>query len=137
MSKIEWRRIFLVSLSGLVFAGLTIFALVQGREHWVALLILIGIATSMAKQVPLAPKRNAFVAGFLTALIAVWTQAAFLPLYFEYNPSYRVLEIPFGLSPQAYTVLFAPIGALLAGILAALVAWPIAKTVRPDQQSSL
>ncbi len=137
MSKIEWRRIFLVSLSGFVFAGMTIFALLQGQEHWVALLMLFGIATAMAQQVPLAPKRNAFVAGFLTALLAVWTQAAFLPLYFENNPSYRLLEIPFGLSPQAYTVLFAPIGALLAGILAALFVWPIAKIVRPNQQSSL
>ncbi len=127
MSKIQWRLVLTISLSGLVFAGLTIFAVISGSEHWVGLLILAGVAVSMARLAPAAPRLNAFAAGFVTTLCAVWTQAIFLPLYFENNPSYRLLEIPLGLSPLAWTVLSAPVGALVAGMLAALLAWPVAK----------
>jgi hypothetical protein len=99
MSKIQWRLVIMISLSGLVFAGLTIFALIPGKEQLVVILMLFAIAVSMTRLAPGAPMRNAFAAGFLTALLAVWTQAAFLPLYFENNPSYSQIAIPFGLSP--------------------------------------
>lgn len=92
--------------------------------------MLIGISTSMVIMAPQAPVRHAAVAGFLTAWIAVWAQAAFLPLCFDNNPAYRLAEIPFGLSAEAYTALFAPVGAAVAGLIMALTARLIAKLPR-------
>lgn len=131
MKRIKWGLVFLLSLSGFVFAGLTIASWIAGYEHLVGLIMIAGVAKGAVFFAPEAAKRNAFAAGFLTAIFAVWTQAAFLPLYFKNNPEYLEIEIPLGLSPFAYTILFSPLAGLAAGALAALIAatlaWPMAK----------
>lgn len=96
----------------------------------VGLLMLVGIAALALLVAPGAPKRNAFAGGFVVALIAVLTQAAFLPLYFENIPSYQLIEIPFGLSARSYIILFAPLGAVVAGAIAAGFAWVAAIVFR-------
>lgn len=129
MSKIQWSLVLLLSLSGVAFGLLTIFAVISGYEQWVAMVLLPVIAVTMALKVRQNTQRNAFAAGFLAALFAVWTQALFLPLYFENNPAYREVEIPFGLSAQAWTTLSAPVGAVVAGFLVMLIAWLVSLLV--------
>lgn len=131
MKRISWGLVFLLSFSGFVFAGLTIASWIAGYEHLVGLIMIAGVAKGAVFFAPEAPKRNAFAAGFLTGIFAVWTQAAFLPLYFKNNPDYLEIEIPLGLSPVAYTILFSPLAGLAAGalavVIAAVIAWPMAK----------
>ncbi len=123
MSKLKPLMLLVGVLAGLTFAGLTIVAAIHGAEHRVALAMLVGIALLAVFAAPDAPKRNAFASGFLIALVAVLTQAAFLPVYFENNPSYQLVEIPFGLSARSYIMLFAPLGAAVAGAMTTAVAW--------------
>jgi hypothetical protein len=130
MSDLRWQAILTTSSSGILFGALTIFAWISGYEQWVALIIIAGIGKVMAYVVHDTPVRHAFVAGFLAGLLAVWTQAAFLPLYFENNPSYQFIEVPFGLGARMYTVLVAPIGGLIAGTLACAIAWPVSIVIR-------
>ncbi len=130
MSNLRWRLILLTSLGGILFGILTILAWISGYEYRVALIIVSGIAIVMAFSVHDAPIRNAFVAGFLAGLLGIWTQAAFLSLYFENNPAYQQIAIPFGLSARMYTVLSAPIGGLIAGAAASVIAWPVSIVVR-------
>ncbi len=131
MKNINWPLVLMLSLSGFLFAGLTIASWIAGYEHLVGLIIIAGVAKGAVFFAQAAPKRNAFAAGFLTGVFAVWTQAAFLPLYFKNNPEYLEIEIPFGLTPGAWTVLFSPLAGLAAGVLAlliaAIIAWPMAK----------
>ena len=129
MKNIRWRPVLLTSITGIIFGVLTIFAVISGYEGWVALISIAGIGKVMAYLVPDAPIRNAFVAGFLAGLLAIWTQAAFLPLYFENNPAYQQIEIPFGLPARTYTVLSAPFGGLMAGLLASAIAWPVSRVI--------
>ena len=131
MKGIKWRLVLILSLSGIVFAALTIASWIAGYEHLVGLITIAGVAKGAVFFAPKAPKKNAFAAGFLTGIFAVWTQAAFLPLYFKNNPEYLDIEIPLGLSPLAWTVLFSPLAGLAAGalatLIAAILAWPMAK----------
>ena len=127
MNNMNWRLVILLSLSGVAFAALTIGAWISGYEHWVALATLVLVAKFAGIIGFEAPIRHGFAAGFLTALLAVLTQAAFAPIYFKNNPTYLEVEIPFGLNPVLFTVLFAPIGGLVAGVIAVFIAWPVAK----------
>jgi len=126
MSKLKPLVLLIGALAGLTFAGLTIFAAIHGAEHIIALAMFVSVALLATIAAPGAPKRNAFVGGFLAALFAVLTQAAFLPIYFENNPSYQLIEIPFGLSARSYIILFAPLGAVVAGVVTAIFAWAAA-----------
>ena len=64
MKRINWGLVFVLSLSGFVFAGLTIVSWVAGYEHLVGLIIIAGVAKGAVFFAPDAPKRNAFAAGF-------------------------------------------------------------------------
>jgi len=119
----RWNCTLLLSASGLLYAIVTIFGWVQGFEYWVALLLIGGVGKVAALLAPQAPLRNAFAAGFLAAMLALILQAVFMPVYFDNNPAYAAVEIPFGLSARQYTLLFAPLGGLLAAMLAAASAW--------------
>lgn len=130
MSNLSWRLILVTSTSGLLFGGLTILAWFSGFEQRVALIMLAGIGKIMAFCADERPVRHALVAGFLAGLIAIWTQAAFLPLYFENNPAYRLIEIPFGMTARTYTTLAAPFGGLFAGAIASAIAWPVSIVIR-------
>jgi hypothetical protein len=79
---------------------------------------VVAALTSSAK-----PARVAFAAGFIAALVAVWTQGIFLDTYFAHNPAYRTVDIPFGLSPRVWTIGMAPVGALIGGALSAVSAF--------------
>jgi len=135
MKILNWPLIAIVGASGFVFAAATITAWIQGYEHWVGLIFIAGAGKMAAFFAPKAPMRNAFIAGFFMGLTAVWTQAAFLDLYFKNNPAYLAVEIPFGLDARSWTIIFAPAGAILVGILSSLVSWPIAKLTKALRKS--
>lgn len=118
-----WGRVLILAVAGPVYGGLTILGWIHGLEHWVALILIGAVGKVAALLAPSAPIRHAFAAGFLTAVAALLVQALFAPLYFENNAGYASIEIPFGLSPVTYTLAFAPIGGLLAGLLAMAAAW--------------
>ena len=120
MSRIRWSLVGSLALVGPLFGGLTIFAIIQGWEPIVAAILLLGIGMACALLIRRHPVRNALVAGFLAGLLAIWTQVAFLDAYFAANPAYRQIEIPFGLAPRSWTVLFAPLGAVAAALVAAI-----------------
>lgn len=130
MSKIRWPLVGTLSMSGVVYAWLTILAWIHGHEHWVALIIVISIAIIAVFLEQRAPVRLAFVAGYGTALLALWTQALFAPLYLQNNPAYASIDVPFGLSMVSYTLAFSPVGGLIAGCLAALIAWPLSQIAK-------
>lgn len=135
MEKINWRLVISAAvIAGAAYAGLTIMAIIQGYEHWVALIFIGGVAKLVAVMAKTAPARNAFAAGFLFAIVALFFQALFLPVYFNNNPEYASIPLPWRLSPVAYIALFAPLGGLLAGLLAfmtALMVEGVAKRVWP------
>lgn len=108
---------------GSAFGASTIFALIHGAEHYVALACLALIAAIAAFADARRPLLDGFIGGFLFALTALALQAAFLPLYFENNPDYAATELAWGLSPRSFILLFAPLGGLVAGCACALIAW--------------
>lgn len=114
-----------LSMSGILYGGLTVIAWIHGFEPIAALLILASVALCAIYFAPHAPKRHAFFAGFLTAFFAIWTQIVFFKTYIYNNPEYAAIEIPFGLDPISYTALFSPLGGVMGGIVALLVAVPI------------
>ncbi|MEO1250811.1 MAG: hypothetical protein AAFW81_00515 [Pseudomonadota bacterium] len=122
MARLKWPLIAILASTGFLFGGATIMGWIAGWEHVIALIFIIGVGKMAAFFAPAAPRSNAFVAGFLMALVAVWTQGVFLRTYFENNPDYAATDIPLGLSAQAWTFLAAPVGALFAGALAVLSA---------------
>jgi len=128
-SRIRWDYTFLLSLSGLFYAAVTVFGWVHGFEHWVALVLIGGVGKIAALLAPQAPLRNAFAAGFLAALLALMLQAMFMSVYFANNPGYANVEIPLGLSARQYTLLFAPLGGLVAALLAAASAWFVSRAL--------
>jgi hypothetical protein len=79
---------------------------------------VVAALTSPAKHV-----RVAFAAGFVAALVAVWTQGILLDTYFAHNPAYRTVDIRFGLSARVWTIGMAPVGALVGGALSAASAF--------------
>jgi len=76
---------------------------------------------------------HGFVAGFFSGIFALATQMIFADTYFVNNPEYLEVDLPFGLSPIAYTLIFSPIGGLLAGTISAvsalIVSWGLKKTI--------
>lgn len=118
LKAIEWRIAFALSSAGFVYGALTVFAVIQGFEHWIASLSLLGIGKFAALLCKYSPLRTAFASGFLAGLWALWTQASFIELYFINNPAYRVTEIPWGLEPEVFTFVLSPIGALFSGAIA-------------------
>lgn len=122
MGKIRWKLVLTLALTGVLFGILTIKAWIHGYEGIVAFLFLVGISVFIVLNEYRAPIRNAFIAGFFTAILALITQMTFADTYFANNPEYLEIELPFGLSPVLYTILFAPIGGLVAGGLAAFSA---------------
>lgn len=130
MKRIKWSLVVAGATTGIVYAALTIIALIAGYEKSVALALIAGIGLGAGLFSPGAPIRNAFVAGFVAGILAILTQAVFLSTYFANNPAYAELPIPFGLDPQLYTFLSSPAGGLIVGALACLVAWPVAVFVR-------
>lgn len=125
MAQIRWGLVLTISLSGLVYAALTILAWINGLEHWVALITLVGVGKLVVLLERKAPVRNAFTAGFFTALFALWGQMAFVDVYFQNNPEYLSAEAPLGLSPVSFTLLFSPLGGIMGGLLAAITAWMV------------
>lgn len=107
---------------GVTYGLLTVFALISGLEHKIALsgLVLIGLIIGVSKL----SRRLlvSFAIGFFTALFALATQMLLAGTYFHNNPQYLDVEIPFGLSPVQFTVLFAPIGSFVAGSISMIFA---------------
>ncbi|MEM9617335.1 MAG: hypothetical protein AAF936_05185 [Pseudomonadota bacterium] len=122
MARIRWGIVLTLSLIGLVYAALTILAWINGLEYWVALISLASVGKLVVLLERKAPVRNAFAAGFFTALFALWGQMAFVDIYFQNNPEYLSAEVPFGLSPVSFTLLFSPLGGIMGGLLAAITA---------------
>lgn len=136
MSKIRWPIIWILALSGFVYAALTIFAIISSYEGLVILIAIAGTAKVVAYFAPEAPLRNGSVAGFFAALAAIWTQAMFLELYFENNPTYRDIGIPFGLDAQFATFVLGPINAVIYAVLVAIAAWIFARIFKRLNLSS-
>ena len=125
--KMKWRKVFLFAASGILYGALTVSGAIQGFEYWVALATIALVGKFMALSEPDAPIKHSFLAGLFTGVSALLMQAILMPVYMKNNPAYRSVEVPFGLDPAVYTALFAPIGGLLAGVIAVLVAWPVSK----------
>lgn len=120
----SWRIVLpLAAGIGVLYSSLTISGWINAMEGWVALALIGAMSVVVVWMVPQRPVRNGFFAGFLAALIAIELQALFLPLYFSNNPGYADIDIPFGLSARLATALFAPLNAVLAGVLTAGCSW--------------
>ncbi|WP_420434931.1 hypothetical protein [Hyphobacterium sp.] len=130
MVTIDWKTAAGLALAGPLFGAATIFALIQGLEHYVALAAILVIGVASAVRTRRAAMWTAFAAGFLAALSAVLLQAIFIDTYFDNNPEYAEIAVPLGFSAAAWTTLFAPVGGLVMGVLCLLVA-AIAKLVMP------
>lgn len=126
MARMVWKWILVAVTCGAVFAALTIGGLIHGHEHVIGLAMLVGLAIWVGHRYPQVALRNAFAAGAGFAVTALWVQGMFLTLYFQNNPGYQDVPIPFGLGPRAFTLLFSPIGALAAGTFCTLIALPLA-----------
>lgn len=133
MEKFDLKVILLGVICGAAFAGATIFALIAGYEHIIALLMFAGLGKVTVWTARKAPIKNAFAAGFAAAIVMVLTQAAFLDDYFAHNPDYRDIPIPFGLNPRVYIVMFAPLFGLFAGLVAAASAAAFSTLLRRRQ----
>lgn len=122
MKQINISVILWSVFGGLIYAILTIFAVIHGYEYYAVAILLFGITIMVLSKARQAAFRNGFFAGLAGILCAVWLQALFLNTYFQNNPEYVVAKIPLGLSAQAFSFLTAPIGAAAAGLLVAVVA---------------
>jgi len=133
MFKIRWRLVLLLAMSGVLFGVLTVLACINGHEDIVALLFLLGVGKFTAFFERAQPVWHGFVAGFFSGIFALATQMIFADTYFVNNPEYLEVDLPFGLSPIAYTLIFSPIGGLLAGTISAvsalIVSWGLKKTI--------
>lgn len=117
------RRWLLVSaLTGLTYGLLTVFALISGLEHRVALTALLGVGAFAGSVRRSRPILIGFVAGFLTTQFALATQILLMDIYFANNPDYLEIEIPLRLTAVQYTLLLAPFGGLVAGLISAFAA---------------
>ena len=126
--RASWGFALLLSvIAGIAFAGMTISGWIHGWEARVALAIFLALGVLVVRQSPHRPVPHGFVIGFLSALIAIELQAAFLPIYFANNPGYALIEIPFGLPARLATAIFAPIHAALGGLLTAGIVWLLGK----------
>ena len=127
--RIEWNRILAVLPAGVLFAVSTIFGWIHGFERGVAFALLLISALALASGVRQRPFTHGFLGGFLIAELAVLLQALFLETYFENNPEYRAIEIPFGLEARTATFLLSPINAILAGLIVGALVWVLRRTV--------
>lgn len=116
MSKKRYLILLFLSL-GIAYALLTIFGLIKGYEHKIALSIILSAGVICVLIYPDKPKRRAFLSGAVMAISALLTQAAFYSTYAKNNPEYIDVELSMNLGPVAYTLLFSPLGAVLAGSL--------------------
>lgn len=122
MVTIDWKTAAGLALAGPLFGAATIFALIQGLEHYVALAVILLIGVGSAVMARRAAMWTAFAAGFLAALSAVTLQAIFIDTYFANNPAYAEIAVPLGFSAAAWTFLLAPVGGLVMGMLCFVVA---------------
>ncbi|SIN63682.1 hypothetical protein SAMN02745824_1275 [Parasphingorhabdus marina DSM 22363] len=136
MNNISRTIIQASALGGAIYAGLTIFAIIHGFEYYVMGMLLAAVLMLVLRHTPGSAFRNGFVGGFTAILTAVWVQALFLPLYFQNNPEYAVSEVPWGLSARSFTFLTAPLGALVAGLVLAMLAAGLARLVRQTPPGS-
>ncbi len=136
VKRFHWKLVAALAPLGLVFAALTITGSIHGvnATRWVALGLLAIAGVAVALRAPGRPLRHGFAAGFFAGLVAVETQAVFLGTYFANNPQYADLEMPFGLSPRLAVFILGPINALLAGLIAAAVGWPVWKALRASEE---
>ena len=127
-ARFDWKLVFAVTPLGLAFAALTITGALKGVKatQGTALALLVVTAAIVALRASGRPFGHGFAAGFLAALVAIETQALFLPLYFANNPQWADLEMPFGWSPRLATAVLGPLNAVLAGLLAGALAWGFA-----------
>ncbi|GJL96193.1 MAG: hypothetical protein DHS20C06_00100 [Hyphobacterium sp.] len=123
MRHFDWKLIMLLALPGVGFGVATIFAWIQGLEHFFMLAMIAGIGIVAALAAPARAGQTAMLGGFLAVLTAIWLQGVFLTAYFANNPAYADVEIPLGLSARVWTLAFAPAAAVLAGGLSLLVAF--------------
>jgi len=119
--------LILSGIAGIAFASMTITGWIHGWEGRVSLAIFLALSVLIVRRVPHRPVFHGFVIGFLSALIAIELQAAFLPIYFANNPDYALIEIPFGLPARLATAIFAPLNAAVGGLLTAGIVWLIGK----------
>lgn len=125
---LAWRFVLLLSgIAGLMFAFLTISGWIHGWEGSVALAILFAGALVVVARGLHRSVLHGFAAGFFSGLFAVELQAVFLPVYFSNNPGYELIEIPFGLPARLATAIFAPLPAMIAGLLMAGMVWALGK----------
>lgn len=130
--RLLWSFVLVLSgVAGIAFASMTIAGWIHGWEGRVALAIFVVFGVLIVRRAPRRPVLHGFITGFLSALIAIELQAAFLPIYFDNNPDYALIEIPFGLPARLATAIFAPINAAIGGLLTGGIVWLIGKFWRP------
>ncbi len=132
--RLEWRLVLPLGLLGFLFAGLTIAGWIHGWEGRAALVILTSYSVAVALWAPVQPFRHGLATGFVGALLAIETQALFLPTYFANNPEYAELEMPFGLSPRVATAVLGPLNAVVAGLVSGVLAWLLWRLFRRQTQ---
>lgn len=121
MASLKYGVILSSAAAGLFYGVLTIFGIIHGVEHYFMaglLTVVIALVVVYAKQ---APIRNGFVSGLVAMLTVAWSQATFLSTYFSNNPGYAEFEMPWDFNPRLYTFLVAPFGALVVGLVVALL----------------
>ena len=130
------KTIIALSMLGVVYALLTVFSLIVGLEHRIALSIIIIVGVTAYLTSTERKLATAFSAGFAVVFVAIWTQIAFHDQYVANYPQYAEVEVPLGLTPITYTMLFSPFGAiagsLIAGAAAVLLhlAWMLRRRLR-------
>lgn len=133
----DWKLILTLAVSGVPFAALTILGLInESTTGWLALLLPAVIGAAAGLRRPDRAVAHGFLAAFVAGVIFVELQALFLPLYFENNPQYRSIPIPFGLPARVATAILGPANAILAAAVAAATAWASARLSRRTNPQS-
>ena len=118
----RWLLVLSLSSLGAVFGLLSVYSVITGYEQVVATVGLVGIGKIAGFFERDTPIRHGFAAGAGASLSALWTQGILMPLYLDNNPIYKSDSLPFGLSEQAFTFVFSPLGAIVGGTLSLLAA---------------
>ncbi len=119
---LDWKLIVgLAASAGVAYAALTIYGVIAGWESLIALGMLAVVNGAAAAWLRHRIAAHGLILGFLTGIFAIELQALFLPLYFQHNPTYLAIEIPFGLSARAATALGAPIPSLIAAVISVVM----------------
>ncbi len=123
-SRLNWRLILALALAGVPFAALTILGLVSASTtRWLVPLLPLAVGVVAGSRCPDRAVAHGFLAAFFAAVVFVELQALFLPWYFENNPQYRSIPIPFGMSARFATAVLGPANAVLAGVVGSAAAW--------------